>query len=282
MASKKEPVALDLAKRLFDLPPSSLSPAEVPSWVKAFRQRNFQDKLLRVIQCSGRGIAYYLSQANPKDVLAIKLTVLYKQVSLSRKVFRGGHPVSHLHTSSEHLRALLADPSDDKAAVKAFSFLQWLNFAVFSFWDNMVFLTHPSVGIINRPKSLWWNSSVVRQTSINWRARSDIFAFIGAFLDFLLARQKRDAVRKKVLALPTSTAEADDASSTLDAAETKCRETIYQLVRYSADIATYLPQASWSAAGPWHHTRGWHDGYIGAVGVIASLFTMRSEWKKLK
>lgn len=273
----KEPASPDFAKLLLDLPAAALSPITVKGWAKALNQRNFQDKLLRIIQYGGRGVAFYLAQADPKDSRAKTLTTLYKQVSLSRKAFRCCQSIAHAHTASEHLKALLKDTSDEKAAVKAFSFMQWATFSVFIFWDNMCFLTNKSVGVIDLPKSLWFNPEVARQTMINWRARSDLFAFCAGLSDFLLARRKLASLKKK---LPLLVAGEDGAA--LAAAEAKARETRYPVVKYFSDIVTYLPQASWSTAFPLHNTKGWHDGYIGAFGVIAALISCRAEWIKLK
>lgn len=281
-SASDEVTSVDPAKMLFDLPPTALSPAHVGSWAKALNQRNFQDKLVRIFQYGGRGLAYYLSQTDPKAALVIKVTALYKQISLSRKAFRCSQSISHVHTSSQFLKALLKDPSDEKAGVKALSFVQWALFAIFIFWDNMTFLTHPSVGMIDQPKSLWFNHAAVRQTMINSRARSDLFAFAAALLDHILAGRKRNRAKEKSRSLPAGDSGALDASSALATAEAKYRESRYPLVKYLADVATYLPQASWSAAGPWHTTRGWHDGYIGAMGVIAALCSCRAEWIKLK
>ena len=57
----------------FDLPPKARSPTLASSWQKALNYRDFQDKMLRVIQYSSRGIAFYLLRADPTHVLGTKL-----------------------------------------------------------------------------------------------------------------------------------------------------------------------------------------------------------------
>lgn len=57
----------------FDLPPKARSPCLASSWQKALNYRDFQDKLLRVIQYSSRGVAFYLLRADPSHVLGTKL-----------------------------------------------------------------------------------------------------------------------------------------------------------------------------------------------------------------
>ena len=57
----------------FDLPPKARSPTMASSWQKALNYRDFQDKMLRVIQYSSRGIAFYLLRADPTHVLGTKL-----------------------------------------------------------------------------------------------------------------------------------------------------------------------------------------------------------------
>ena len=57
----------------FDLPPKARSAALASSWQKALNYRDFQDKLLRVIQYGSRGTAFYLLRADPTHVLGTKL-----------------------------------------------------------------------------------------------------------------------------------------------------------------------------------------------------------------
>merc|ERR1719487_1496594 len=104
--------------------------------------------------------------------------------------------------------------------------------AICTFWDNAVFFTHANISFINRPKSLWWNKTVVSQSMINWRARADLFAFCAALVEHIIARRKRDSLQKKALASGPNAQDASDASSALAAAEAKCHETRYPLVKY--------------------------------------------------
>ena len=59
----------------FDLPDkvAKRSPFQASSWQKALNYRDFQDKLLRVVQYSSRGIAFFLMRADPAHVLGNKL-----------------------------------------------------------------------------------------------------------------------------------------------------------------------------------------------------------------
>ena len=60
----------------FDLPPkvaAKRSPFSPASWQRALNYRDFQDKLLRAVQYSSRGVAFFLLRADPAHALGAKL-----------------------------------------------------------------------------------------------------------------------------------------------------------------------------------------------------------------
>lgn len=280
MSNANDAAPREFLKVLFDLPPAALSPLSMSAWAKAINSRNFQDKLLRIFQYGGRALAFYMLKADAKSENAKKLTLLYKQLSLSRKGFRCCLWMANAHSAYTALQGFLKDTGDEKAIIKAIGFVQWATFSYSIFWDNMVFLTNPAVGVINQPKSLWFSANAVKEKMVNWRSRSDMLALCAALLEHMQARKKRDACKSKVLALPLADGDAD--TKALAAAEAKCHETLYPMAKYFGDIVTYLPQAAWASFLPMHTSNGWNDGHIGISGTTVAFLSCRSEWNKLK
>lgn len=154
--------------------------------------------------------------------------------------------------------------------------VQWFTFSVHILFDNAVFLSHPSVMIINRPTSGLLNATTIKEQIVDWRAFSDLFSIIGLITKWREAKTKRDLLRK---ALPSDTYKGEQ---DLAAAENKVRDAWYAMVKVAADIATYFPQSRFGQKLGWHVKKGWHDGFVGFFGIIAALCSMRSEWLKLK
>merc|ERR1711920_1191335 len=170
---------------------------------KALNTRDFQDKELRVIQYGARMVAHYLLKLDPKNEAALRLTDLYKALSLSRKAFRSFTPIAHAHEAFNNLRALLQDPSD---LLRKLGLVQWFTFSVHIFFDNLVFLSHPSVMVVNRPNSRWLNAATIKEQMVDWRAFSDLFSFTGLLIKWKQARAKRELLSKS-LPLDTGTRE---------------------------------------------------------------------------
>merc|ERR1712039_436150 len=134
-------------------------------WAKALNTRNFQDKMLRIIQYGSRAASYYILRTDAASSLGKKFVALYKQLSISRKGFRCGKSITEMHTSVGFIKELIKEPSGERAAINAMKAIAKALMVYATFWDNMVFITH--VSLVNRPQSRWWSKNAVKQRQID-------------------------------------------------------------------------------------------------------------------
>jgi len=268
----------------FDLPDKTLAkrpPSAAASWGKALNYRDFQDKTLRIFQYGARGIAYYLLQSDPNHVLGTKLFNLYKGLSLSRKAFRSFRSLADLLTAATKARTIA-----EKPVAGVLGTLQWVLLSVHIFWDNMFFLTHPIVAVIDRPDSPWFNNDATNQHQKNWRAMSDTTGLVLAYRTWSSAGRAvatAQAAHRQAQDSPgaLAAAAAEQSAAALSAAKDKKREAWWSMLKLVADVATYFPQCAWMTWTRWSNKHGYHDGYIGVAGVVAAVCSCRSEWIKM-
>mmetsp|Transcript_95379 Transcript_95379/g.165657 ORF Transcript_95379/g.165657 Transcript_95379/m.165657 type:complete len:276 (+) Transcript_95379:71-898(+) len=260
----------------FDLPAGVASAGSAAAWAKALNYRDFQDKQLRVIQYSSRSIAGWILKDDSRNRFGLVCNAVYKQLSLSRKAFRFLRSFADLHAALNQYRAVCMD----RDVTSLLGILHWALMAVHIFWDNMMFCTHPSVGVVDR-----WSNDVANQCQKNWRAAADTMGLMAAWLKHrraviqcasasLADVQKEDAISQ------ASKKQADSAVP-LHLALSRRREAWYAMVKLLADVLTYLPQTSWCGILQWTQAHGWHDGHIGIAGSLAALVSCRSEWIKI-
>mmetsp|Transcript_102283 Transcript_102283/g.298259 ORF Transcript_102283/g.298259 Transcript_102283/m.298259 type:complete len:260 (-) Transcript_102283:47-826(-) len=252
-------------------------------WARALNNRDFQDKQLRFVQYGSRGLAFLILRSDKEHHIGRMLFQLYAQLSLSRKAFRAFRWSADLKLAIDHFLAFLGGSSD---VVNGLSALQWLLMAMHIFWDNMFFFTHSAVGLIVRPDSPWWSNSSANQRQKNWRAMSDSVGLVASCV-----RQRRLSQHFLALAQKTSLGSigethADEGgrvavSQDKNAAEKERRETMFAVMKLTADVATYFPQTTLAVWLRISHLHGWHDAYIGIAGCIAAVVSCRAEWIKL-
>lgn len=245
----------------FDLPAGVASAGSAAAWAKALNYRDFQDKQLRVIQYSSRSIAGWILKDDARNCFGLVCSAVYKQLSLSRKAFRFLRSFADLHAALSQYRAACVDLN----LQNMLGILHWALMAVHIFWDNMMFCTHPSVGLVNR-----WSNDVANQCQKNWRAAADTMGLMAAWL------KHRGAATECATLSDNS-----DTTASLQVALSRRREAWYAMVKLLADVLTYLPQTSWCGILRWTQAHGWHDGYIGIAGSVAALVSCRSEWIKV-
>mmetsp|Transcript_7028 Transcript_7028/g.19327 ORF Transcript_7028/g.19327 Transcript_7028/m.19327 type:complete len:255 (-) Transcript_7028:55-819(-) len=249
----------------FHLPSNALSPVEVDAWAKAFNKRDFQDKLAALIQFFSRAVQHYLRVGDPDHPIGMAFYRLYQQMSLSRMAFRTLQSVSNIHVAYAHGQNFLKKPT----AETSLGFLQSVAMSLHIFWDHIQFLSHPNVHVIQLKAPQLKQLGMRRADARVW---SDLFGLIVS----LIALRRVEELSKADV-----DGKLNETDSAKEARIAKLREARYKVGTFVALMLAYTPLTSYADTLGFGRAQGWHDGFIGAAGVVSSLLGMRSEWLKL-
>merc|ERR1711871_1784687 len=142
--------------------------------------------------------------------------------------------------------------------------VQLLLMSIHIFWDNMEFCTHPSVALFGGAGPSWLSFEVANRRQKNWRALSDSVGLCAAWL-----------LQRRLRTCKTGVAELSTPQVAV-----RIKEARYATFKLLFDVLTYLPQTTWVGIARWFAQIGYHDGYIGIMGSLASLLSCRAEWIK--
>jgi hypothetical protein len=240
----------------FDLPVGTADPCEWASWAAFLNTYGGKDKILRVVQYSSRACQHWLLEKDQTSPWGLALKRTYQALSLHRKGFRVARVVSDVRDCAVTVKKAAAEEDSTARLIHWLWMARWAVMSYHIVFDNLFWITHPTVGLIIRPPGHWLNHGSVALTAKDTRGFSDIFAFTAALLEVWVSFFKR-----------------------CDTAVTK--EKCYDALKLALDVAVYWPQNSHTQWSGWHDKAGFNDRYIGGCGVAAAVVGARQVWKKI-
>jgi len=216
---------------------------------------NGKDKLNRGIQMFCRAAIYYIEQSDKDSELAKRMGFAMKALSTDRKAFR-------LFRWIDDPWKIMAELTKDVPAErKFFEFLGKMSLLFFVIFDNAV----------------WCASTKVIQFDAKFvKAWAGWFRFMAALFQSIAALLRLSGAKKKQAELEV--APAKDKAEEAAKASKAVTEANWNLAKMLCDFACYGPIA-------YDKTKtgiDFGDGWIGITGVVSSLISLRTVWKKQK